>query len=88
MMAGENRFATEVGARLRQARKARGMSLLDVEKQSGGRWDDSALRSWEAATRAMLVEHFDGLARFYGLDPRWLAAEAARAAMMPRAVAA
>lgn len=79
------RFSAELGAMLRRARKSRGMSLADVQKECGGRWKAVTIRNYEMADRAMLVEHFDGLARFYGLDPRRLLDEAERAAMMPSA---
>ena len=82
------RFSAELGAMLRRARKTRGMSLADVEKESGGRWKAVTIRNYEMADRAMLVEHFDGLARLLGQDPHRLADEAARAAMVSAATAA
>lgn len=87
-MAYTDRFSAELGARLRQARKSAGMSLLDVEKASGGQWKGPTLRAWEMASRAMLVEQFEGVARFYGMDPRLMLAEASLAAMVPQRVAA
>ena len=68
-MAAQGRFSVEIGARLRRARVVLGMSLRDVQEQSGGRWKAVTLRSYETATRALVVENFVDLSRFYGLDP-------------------
>jgi transcriptional regulator with XRE-family HTH domain len=60
-------YAAAVGARLRAVRTARGLSLLAVEHQSGGRWTSIVVGSYERNDRAVTVVKLAGLAEFYGV---------------------
>ena len=61
-------YAAQVGARLRQAREARGLSLGGVERESGGKWTAGRLGHYERGARALTVETVAGLAGFYGIS--------------------
>jgi transcriptional regulator with XRE-family HTH domain len=58
-------FSREVGARLRAVRRQRGMSLVDVEERSDGRWSASALGAYERGFRNLSVPRLRSLAEFY-----------------------
>lgn len=62
---GDRAFSRAVGARLRAVRKQRGLSLLDVELQSEGRWSSSALGAYERGFRNLSVPRLRALAAFY-----------------------
>lgn len=64
---GQGQFSRELGEWLRITRRRLGLSLLDVEQQSGGRFKTATLRSWETAAREMPVEKLASLAEFYGV---------------------
>lgn len=61
-----NSFSIEVGRRLRQVRRLRGMSLDEVERASGGRWSASALGAYERGFRNLTLPKLRELAEFYG----------------------
>lgn len=60
-------FSRSVGARLRAVRKQRGLSLLEVEEKSEGRWSSSALGAYERGFRNLSVPRLRALADFYGV---------------------
>jgi transcriptional regulator with XRE-family HTH domain len=61
----EPSFSTEVGQRLRSVRRIRGLSLDDVERESGGRWSASAVGAYERGFRNLSLPRLRDLARFY-----------------------
>jgi transcriptional regulator with XRE-family HTH domain len=60
-------YTTSLGARLRAIRTQQGLSLLGVEKKSGGRWKAVAVGAYERGTRAVTVQRLSELAEFYGV---------------------
>ncbi|MER3395570.1 MAG: transcriptional regulator [Acidimicrobiia bacterium] len=56
-----------IGRRLRAIRRQKGLSLQDVERQSGGRWNPSTLGAYERGFRKLTVERLRDLAEFYGV---------------------
>lgn len=58
----------EVGRRLRSLRKARHMSLDDVERQSQGRWSASAIGAYERGFRTLSLPRLHELAEFYDVS--------------------
>lgn len=58
-------FSRAVGARLRAVRRQRGLSLVDVEERSEGRWSSSALGAYERGFRNLSVPRLRALAEFY-----------------------
>ena len=60
-------FSVEVGGRLRAVRRSRGMSLDDVERQSGGQWSASAVGAYERGFRNLSLPRLRDLAEFYGV---------------------
>jgi transcriptional regulator with XRE-family HTH domain len=63
--ASEPSFSIEVGQRLRSVRRIRGMSLDDVERESGGRWSASAVGAYERGFRNLSLPRLRDLAQFY-----------------------
>jgi transcriptional regulator with XRE-family HTH domain len=63
--ATESTFSSEVGQRLRSVRRIRGLSLDDVERESGGRWSASAVGAYERGFRNLSLPRLRDLARFY-----------------------
>ena len=61
----EPSFSIEVGQRLRSVRRIRGLSLDDVERESGGRWSASAVGAYERGFRNLSLPRLRDLARFY-----------------------
>src|SRR5215210_3242917 len=61
----EATFSSEVGQRLRSVRRIRGLSLDDVERESGGRWSASAVGAYERGFRNLSLPRLRDLARFY-----------------------
>jgi len=55
----------EVGRRLRALRKARHLSLDDVERHSSGRWSASAIGAYERGFRTLSLPRLHELAGFY-----------------------
>lgn len=72
-------FSRSVGARLRAVRRQRGMSLVDVEERSRGRWSASALGAYERGFRNLSVPRLRSLAEFYGVPMSVLLGEPAAA---------
>ena len=60
-------YAAAVGARLRTVRGLRGLSLMQVERESGGRFRAIVVGSYERADRAVTVSRLAELAEFYGV---------------------
>src|SRR6187200_959519 len=63
--AAEPSFSIEVGRRLRSVRRIRGLSLDDVERESGGRWSASAVGAYERGFRNLSLPRLRDLAGFY-----------------------
>jgi len=61
----EPSFSIEVGKRLRSVRRIRGLSLDDVERESGGRWSASAVGAYERGFRNLSLPRLRDLAMFY-----------------------
>ena len=60
-------FNEEVGERLRQARRARGWSLIDVEEVSDGEYKASVLGAYERGERSVSASRLWRLAQIYGV---------------------
>ena len=71
------RFYEAVGQVLRRARKARGLTLRDVERRSRNAFKASVLGGYERGERSISLGRFWELARIYGLSADRLLAEAA-----------
>lgn len=69
-------FSVEVGQRLRAVRRARELSLDDVERTSGGRWSASAVGAYERGFRNLSLPRLRELADFYGVPMGILLGEA------------
>lgn len=61
----ESSFSSEVGQRLRSVRRVRGLSLDEVERESGGRWSASAVGAYERGFRNLSLPRLRDLAQFY-----------------------
>ena len=68
-------FSVEVGQRLRAVRRARRLSLDEVERKSNGRWSASAIGAYERGFRNLSVPRLYELARFYEVPMRALVGE-------------
>lgn len=62
-------YALAVGARLRQVRRERGLSLMGIEQKTDGHFKAVVIGSYEHADRAVTVQRLAELAEFYGLTP-------------------
>ena len=69
-------FSIEVGRRLRAVRRARQLSLDDVERASEGRWSASAIGAYERGFRNLSLPRLRELAEFYGVPMSVLLGEA------------
>ncbi|MCK9876579.1 helix-turn-helix domain-containing protein [Frankia sp. Ag45/Mut15] len=58
-------YALELGRRLRAARNRRGMSLLDVQQRTDGRWTAGTLGAYERGSRTLRVHRLVELAAIY-----------------------
>lgn len=61
-------FDKALGERLRAARKRRGWSLHDVERQSEGEFKSSVLGAYERGERAVSVQRLHRLASLYSVS--------------------
>ncbi|CAN5149349.1 helix-turn-helix domain-containing protein [soil metagenome] len=68
-------FSVEVGRRLRAVRRARRLSLDEVERSSGGRWSASAIGAYERGFRNLSLPRLQELAGFYNLPMSMLIGE-------------
>ena len=57
-------YARQTGARMRAARRARGLSLKAIEENSGGRFKAVLIGSYERADRRVTLERLTGYAAF------------------------
>jgi transcriptional regulator with XRE-family HTH domain len=71
------RFYEAVGEVLRRARRARGLTLRDVEKRSHMAFKASVLGGYERGERSISLGRFWELARVYGIPADGLLAEVA-----------
>ena len=60
-------YALAVGAKLRQVRKEKGLSLMNAEEKSGGVWRAVVIGSYERGDRNITVGRLCELASFYGV---------------------
>lgn len=60
-------YQQKLGRRLRQIRSQQGLTLQDVEDESGGEWKAVVVGSYERGDRAVSVAKLARLARFYGV---------------------
>jgi transcriptional regulator with XRE-family HTH domain len=74
--ASPSAFSVEVGRRLRAVRRARELSLDDVERTSGGRWSASAVGAYERGFRNLSLPRLRELADFYTVPMGVLLGEA------------
>jgi len=58
-------YAVELGRRLRAVRNRRGMSLLDVQEITAGRWTAGTLGAYERGSRVLRVHRLVELAELY-----------------------
>jgi transcriptional regulator with XRE-family HTH domain len=58
-------YSAGVGKRLRELRRRRGLTLLDVENQSGGEFKTAVVGAYERGTRSVSVRRLVELANFY-----------------------
>ena len=58
-------FSAEVGTRLRAVRRAKGLSLDDVERLSGGKWSASAVGAYERGFRNLSLPRLRELSTFF-----------------------
>lgn len=70
-------FDEAVGTVLRLVRRARALTLRDVEKRSGAVFKASVLGSYERGERSISLRRFWELAHLYGIPPDRLLTEAA-----------
>jgi transcriptional regulator with XRE-family HTH domain len=64
----ERAFQRRLGARLRDARHARGLTLHEVEERSDGRWKAVVVGSYERGDRAVSAVKLADLAVFYDVE--------------------
>ncbi len=62
-------FNVSLGRRLRAARRRRGWSLGEVERQTGGEFKASVVGAYERGERAISVQRFVKLAEVYEVAP-------------------
>jgi transcriptional regulator with XRE-family HTH domain len=77
-------FSAEVGTRLRGVRRAKGLSLDDVERLSDGRWSASAVGAYERGFRNLSLPRLRELALFYDVPMAVLLGEVDNLAGPPR----
>ena len=72
-------LAIEAGKALRQARRARGLTLRQVSSATEGRLRPSSVAGYERGERAISLERFCDLCQLYGIAPQALLADVIRA---------
>ncbi|ABD11032.1 XRE family transcriptional regulator [Frankia sp. CcI156] len=70
-------YALELGRRLRAARNRRGLSLLDVQERTHGRWTAGTLGAYERGSRTLRVHRLVELAELYDVPATLLVPPAA-----------
>jgi len=70
-------YAVELGRRLRAVRNRRGMSLLDVQEITAGRWTAGTLGAYERGSRVLRVHRLVELAELYDVPATLLVPPAA-----------
>ncbi|CAO5255147.1 putative DNA-binding protein [Frankia sp. AgKG'84/4] len=70
-------YALELGRRLRAARNRRGLSLLDVQQRTHGRWTAGTLGAYERGSRTLRVHRLVELADLYDVPATLLVPPAA-----------
>lgn len=78
-------FSVAVGTRLRGVRRAKGFSLDDVERLSGGQWSASAIGAYERGFRNLSLPRLKELATFYDVPMSVLLGEMETLDGSPRA---
>jgi transcriptional regulator with XRE-family HTH domain len=64
----ETALQRALGGRLREARRARGLTLQDIEERSGGRWKAVVIGSYERGDRAVSAARLTELADFLDVE--------------------
>jgi transcriptional regulator with XRE-family HTH domain len=72
-------LAIEAGKALRQARRARGLTLRQVSSATEGRLRPSSVAGYERGERTISLERFCDLCHLYGMAPQALLADVIRA---------
>jgi transcriptional regulator with XRE-family HTH domain len=72
------RYASEIGTGLRDARRRRGLTLRQVAALSEGRFKPTSVAGYERGERAISVERFIELAQLYGVPGHSLLADIMR----------
>ena len=72
-------FAEEIGKGLRQARRARGLTLRQVGALTDGRFKATSVAGYERGERTISVERFCELCGVYGVAPEAVLGEIVRA---------
>jgi|GEM_PF-2158205 len=72
------RAAIEIGRALREARRARGLTLKQAAERSEGRFRPTSIAGYERGERSITLERFVDLCRVYGMAPERLLAEIVR----------
>lgn len=63
-------LALEIGRALRRARRARGLTLRELTRQSAGRFKATSVAGYERGERTISVERFCELCVLYGVAPQ------------------
>lgn len=63
-------LAREIGSGLRRARRARGLTLRQVDIQTAGRFKATSVAGYERGERTVSVERFCELCDLYGVAPQ------------------
>ncbi len=72
------RPAMEIGRALREARRARGLTLKQAAERSQGRFRPTSIAGYERGERNITLERFIDLCRLYGMAPERLLATIVR----------
>jgi len=80
-------FSKAVGKALGSARRARTLTLKEVERRSRGRFSASSVGGYERGERAISLDRFSALSALYRIPPETLLAEALASTLPRRPVA-